>query len=185
MAGPVRARRRLTSAERNHRVGLNAYSRTPGVSALEARTTRGQERHSCTETTSSQPELDFLILIVKSTIPPAPNLDACQILSSFSRLLARRQSARIHQVIGVSLLFFVRPVQWRSGQRHETSPRRLENTEWSNELHERIDSGWLRRSVNWSVWLQCQARRHVQLDDAIVGADIQHLATELVSQMRD
>ncbi len=85
--------------------------------------------------------------MVEYTDPPAPNSDAYQKVEvdlNVEGLLTRRQRAVVHQVLSFSLQIFIRPMQWRSRQRHQTCSCRLEDTKGRDELHERVDSGWLR-----------------------------------------
>lgn len=59
--------------------------------------------------------------------------------------LARRQSGGVNNVGGILLGFLALLRQRRTGQSHETGPSRLENTEGTDQLEERVDTARLGR----------------------------------------
>jgi hypothetical protein len=100
--------------------------------------------------------------------------------------LTRRKQAAVDNVFRILRLDVIGAVQWRSRKSHQTCklvsmnvqnvlygmltcPRRLEDSKGRNELHEGVNPGRLRRDLN----------------DAVVRADIEDLAAELVGHEGD
>jgi hypothetical protein len=57
--------------------------------------------------------------------------------------LSRWEGAGINDLFGLLDELLVGAVQGRAWKGHETGAGGLEDTEWSNELHERVDTGRL------------------------------------------
>lgn len=101
--------------------------------------------------------------------------------------LTRGQGAGIDNISGVLLNLLALLRQGRAGQGHETSASGLKDTEGTNELEERVDTARLSRPISYQISkvLWKAFGRHVHFNNAVVGADIQNLAAELVGQAGD
>lgn len=103
--------------------------------------------------------------------------------------LTRGQGAGVDNVGSLLLKLLGLLGQRRTGQSHETGTGGLQNTERTDEFEEGVDtvrlSGASGRYVSKECMVDTLGTYDLQLNNAVVGANIQDLTTELVSQAGD
>lgn len=96
------------------------------------------------------------------------------------------KSGGIDDLVGVLDALMLWLEKWGAWEGHETGAGGLEYAEWGDELHERVDTGWLGRPVfSLALKLKDGEWLYLHLDDTAVSADIQNLTTKLVSKVCD